>query len=117
MTLVVVMIAVAVVSIVIIVAVVAVVQMHKLTLGLHCADCILCIVRIVSCGLHRVHRTDCIIQIVSYGLHRADCILPSIVLYRLGCVNKRCDIAKEEELIVRNCVVASSCMLCLATRG
>ena len=75
MTLVVVIIAVAVVAIVIIVAVVAVVQMRGLALGLHCADCIMYIVRIVLCRLHSVHRTNCIVQIVSCGLHHADCIV------------------------------------------
>ena len=116
MTLVVVIIAVAVVAIVIIVAVVAVVQMRGLALGLHCADCIMCIVRIVSCASYGLHRTDCIVWIALCGLHCADCIVPSAVLYRLRCANKHYDVVKEEELIVRNCVVASSCMFCLATR-
>lgn len=57
-----VMIAVAVVAIVTIVAVVAVVQTRGLAMGLHCADCIMCIVQIVSYGLHR---TDCIVWIAS----------------------------------------------------
>ena len=43
--------------------------------------------------------------------------MSSAIFYRLGCANKRCDVIKEEELIVRNCMVASSCMLCLAIRG
>ena len=42
--------------------------------------------------------------------------MPGKVLYRLRCTDKRCDVAKEEKLIVRNCVIASSCMLCLVTR-
>ena len=43
--------------------------------------------------------------------------MSSAVLYRLGCINKRYDVAKEEELIIRNCIVASSYMLCLAMSG
>ena len=61
--------------IVTIVAVVAVVQMRGLILELHCADCIICIMRIISYGLHCVHYTDCIVQIVLCGLHYADCIM------------------------------------------
>ena len=91
-TLVVVMIAVAVVAIVTIVAVAAVVQMRGLALGLHCADCIICIVRIVSC---RLHCADDIVRIASCGLHCADCIVPSAVLYRLECADKRCDVCKR----------------------
>ena len=89
-TLVVVMIAVAVVAIVTIVAVAAVVQMRGLALGLHCADCIICIVRIVSC--------------------------PARFSIDLGVPTNDVTFAKEEGLIVRNCMVASSYTLCLATR-
>lgn len=100
------MIAVTIVAIVTIVDVMAVVQMRKLAIRLHCVDCIMCIVQIVFCRLHYI--------IVLCELHCADCIM---VFNRFGCANKHCNVAKKEELIIRNCMVASSYILCLVMRG
>ena len=124
------MIAPAVVAIVTIVAVVTVMQICGLALRLHYADCIMCILRIALCGLHCA---DDIVRIASctlYGLYCVNCIM-QIVFCELHCVycidcivwialypvrfsidfdisTNVVKFAKEERLIVQNCMGANS---------
>ena len=58
--------------------------------GLHCADCI---VRITLCGLHPGQRSSSM---------------------RLRCADKRCNVAKEEGLIIRN---GNACALLYKREG
>lgn len=73
------MIVIAVVIIVEIIAVIAIIQMRRLVLKLHYTNCIIYIVRIISCELHY-----------------ADCIRLSAAFHELRNTNKSCNIAKEK---------------------
>lgn len=71
-TLVVIMI---VVAVIVIVTIMAIVQMRGLALELHYTGYIICIVRIVSCGLYYVDSIVRIILCRLYYMHYTDCIV------------------------------------------